>query len=727
MERTSWEHLRDELELLNACLLREVRRRTQKNSELDLLQGFVLSEQEVIEILTNPPATSPSVNVDEDSERLNELRERISKRRDNGVPRTTSQLKQITTLFQLERIEEQCLILCLAPEINSRYAKVFAFLQDDVTKRQPSTDLALKLFCEDIEESTAARALFSAGSALFRNRLLHFGQPSDKQLAFPHRSLKLDDRIASFLLQTPQLDESLINWVEALPPASQPTAVSVPGEILERTIRLVESSFSGGGAFVRPLFHLRGRPGSGRRALAAAVCHCVGLPLLVADLRRMPVGETPEVETLWRLCRESLLLPAVLLVEHFDELLQEGRSRELAALLDAVHYFSPATFLSGTRNWRPDSHKSVFINLECPVPDATSRMHFWREELRDNPNEFQESDLVELASKFNFTGGQIHHTVQAARHRAYWESQSPLALTPTLISDTGRSISTPTMSGLARKVDSRYSWSDIVLPENQLVQLQEIALHAKRAQVVFEKWDFAKNFSYGKGIAALFAGQSGTGKTMAASIVGHELGLDLYQIDLSCVVSKYIGETEKNLSRIFAEAQDSNAILFFDEADALFGKRSEVKDAHDRYANIETAYLLQRMEEYCGIVILATNMKQNIDEAFVRRMRFIIHFPFPCDEDRERIWHKAFPATAPLGNDVNFRWLSRKLKITGGNIKNISLRAAFLAIEREGVINMDCLIEAAKRENEKIGKIAGLADFRGRGSFDETVEVAEVA
>jgi len=210
---------------------------------------------------------------------------------------------------------------------------------------------------------------------------------------------------------------------------------------------------------------------------------------------------------------------------------------------------------------------------------------------------------------------------------------------------------------------------------------------------------------------------------MAASIIGRALGLDVYQIDLSCVVSKYIGETEKNLSLIFSEAQDSNAVLFFDEADALFGKRSEVKDAHDRYANIETAYLLQRMEEYSGIVILATNMKQNLDEAFVRRMRFIIHFPFPNDEDRERIWHKVFPSNAPLANDVNFHWLSRKLKIAGGNIKNISLRAAFLALERNGQIGMDCVVEAAKRESEKIGKIDGLADLH----FKQTASVAEVA
>jgi SpoVK/Ycf46/Vps4 family AAA+-type ATPase len=212
---------------------------------------------------------------------------------------------------------------------------------------------------------------------------------------------------------------------------------------------------------------------------------------------------------------------------------------------------------------------------------------------------------------------------------------------------------------------------------------------------------------------------------MAASIIAAELGLDLYKIDLSCVVSKYIGETEKNLNRIFAEAQDSNAILFFDEADALFGKRSEVKDAHDRYANIETAYLLQRIEDYSGVVILATNMKQNMDEAFVRRMRFIIHFPFPNETERERIWEKSFPDDAPLDADVDFRWLSRKLKIAGGHIKNISLRAAFLASERRGVIGMDCLVEAARREGKKMGKAVVLGDFNTPESHDLALEAVE--
>ncbi|HLM25165.1 MAG TPA: ATP-binding protein [Pyrinomonadaceae bacterium] len=716
MTSTSWEHLREELELLNACLLREVQNRSKKNAQLDMLQGLVLNEHDIVEILTQPLSNPTTTNNNQDP-----------LARQSQSDRTNTSLTYITNLFQLDRTEELCLLLCLAPEIDSRYTKVFAFLQDDITRKQPSVELALRLFCEDTEESLVKRRIFAPGASLFSNRLVQFIQPSEKQLPLPQRSLKIDDRIAAFLLQTPQLDECLTNWVELISPSSEVLHAPVPEEIINRTLRLVENSLSGKEASVRPLIHLYGRPGSGRRSLAAMASRHVGLPLLIADARRIPNGEMTESDYLWRLCREALLLPAIMLVEHFDEFLQDNRHRELAALIETASYFAPVTFLSGSRLWKPENPQHFCLSLECPVPDATTRVDFWREHLKDKCENFEDTDLVELSSKFRFTEGQINQTVKAAQHRAYWEKQSSLGLTPTLINEAARTIATPSLMGLGRKVESEFSWSDIVLPESQLTQLQEIASHAKRSQVIFENWGFARNFSYGRGIAALFEGQSGTGKTMAASIIGRALGLDVYQIDLASVVSKYIGETEKNLSRIFAEAQDSNAILFFDEADALFGKRSEVKDAHDRYANIETAYLLQRMEEYSGIVILATNMKQNLDEAFVRRMRFIIHFPFPNDEDRERIWERVFPESAPMGDDVNFRWLSRKLKITGGNIKNISLRAAFLALEKNSPIEMDCLIEAARRENEKIGKVDGLGDFRVREPAKDVREVAVVA
>jgi SpoVK/Ycf46/Vps4 family AAA+-type ATPase len=234
----------------------------------------------------------------------------------------------------------------------------------------------------------------------------------------------------------------------------------------------------------------------------------------------------------------------------------------------------------------------------------------------------------------------------------------------------------------------------------------------KYRSVVFDQWGFDRKLSLGKGLNMLFAGPSGTGKTMAAEIMAGELGLDVYKIDLSTVVSKYIGETEKNLARIFAEAETSNAILFFDEADALFGKRTEVRDSHDRYANIEINYLLQKMEEHEGVVILATNFRKNMDDAFVRRMHFTVEFPLPCEADRRRIWERIWPEETPQSADLDFEFMARRFEMPGGNIRNVAMAAAFLAASDGGVVSMSHLLHGTRREYQKMGKVVSQGEFQ---------------
>ena len=263
----------------------------------------------------------------------------------------------------------------------------------------------------------------------------------------------------------------------------------------------------------------------------------------------------------------------------------------------------------------------------------------------------------------------------------------------------------------AVKIDPRREWGDLVLPADQIAQLHEMCDQMKYRHVVLGEWGFDRKLSMGKGLNALFAGPSGTGKTMAAEVIARDLGLDLYKIDLSTVMSKYVGETEKNLERIFGAARNSNAILFFDEADALFGKRSEVRDAHDRYANVEISYLLQRMEAYDGLVILTSNLSKNMDEAFVRRMHFTVEFPYPDVEDRQRIWAIAFPVEAPLEADIDVGLLAERYRLTGGNIRNIALTAAFLAARDGGVIGMEHVLWATRREFQKMGRLANEREF----------------
>jgi SpoVK/Ycf46/Vps4 family AAA+-type ATPase len=244
--------------------------------------------------------------------------------------------------------------------------------------------------------------------------------------------------------------------------------------------------------------------------------------------------------------------------------------------------------------------------------------------------------------------------------------------------------------------------------------------YVKYSSLVYHEWGFDHKLSLGKGLNALFAGPSGTGKTMAAEIIAGELGLDLYKIGLSGVISKYIGETEKNLSRIFSEAETSNAILFFDEADALFGKRSEVRDSHDRYANIEISYLLQKMEEYEGVVILATNLRKNMDDAFVRRMHFTVEFPFPGERERQRIWGRIWPENAPRCQDLDLGFMAHQFELAGGNIRNIALAAAFQAAADGGAVSMAHLVYATRREYQKMGKIIVDSEFGEYARLSQT-------
>jgi len=316
---------------------------------------------------------------------------------------------------------------------------------------------------------------------------------------------------------------------------------------------------------------------------------------------------------------------------------------------------------------------------------------------------------VQLAAMYKLGAREVRSTVEMARSIANLEGRDSVTLND--LKSAARTQSQPRLTSLAQKITPYFTWEDIVLPDDRMAQLREIANQVLFQHVVYEDWGLAKKSSLGRGVAALFAGQSGTGKTMAAEVIANDLGLDVYKIDLSGLVSKYIGETEKNLARVFEEASDTNAILFFDEADAVFGKRSEVRDSHDRYANIEVSYLLQKMEEYDGIVVLATNLRSNLDEAFLRRMRAIVEFPFPEVEDRLRIWQRTFSPGAPLAPDVDLGFMAKQFRIAGGNIRNIVLLAAFLAASHDEDIGMLHLIQGAKREYQKLGRLIAESDF----------------
>jgi hypothetical protein len=310
-------------------------------------------------------------------------------------------------------------------------------------------------------------------------------------------------------------------------------------------------------------------------------------------------------------------------------------------------------------------------------------------------------DVTDVSAKFRLSIAQIEEAAQVAlAHGRDLEAGA-------------REASSSRLGTLATRLKPTYSWDDLVVPDRQLDALHSISAYLRHRDQVLTDWGYARRVAKAQGLKILFAGESGTGKTMAAQVLAADLGLDIFQVDLATIVSKYIGETEKNLARIFAAAEGSNAILFFDEADAMFGKRSEVSDAKDRYANLEVAYLLQRMEGYAGAVILATNFRRNLDDAFLRRLDFVIDFPFPERDDRERLWRGMVPAEAPLAPDVDFGLLAARFKLSGGGIRNCTLAAAFLAAEEGAEIDMAHLVRAVAVEYGKLGRLTIDADFDG--------------
>jgi SpoVK/Ycf46/Vps4 family AAA+-type ATPase len=464
------------------------------------------------------------------------------------------------------------------------------------------------------------------------------------------------------------------------------------------------------------ILYCQGPYGVGKQTAASACGRALEAALLIVDGKRLAASKVEEFETLVGLIdREARLQGAMIYWEDFDVLLADDHEAQLAGLLTMVEAHPGLTFLAGETTWEPknDLQVATFLRLEFPQPDYAERLQHWQAALAPNKTEplDPQMDLIILADKFRLSGGQIHDAATTARNLARLRDPMTPVMTQEDLHLGCRLQSNRRLEALAQKITPHYTWADIVLPADQLAQLHEIYQQVQCRAQVYAAWGFDNKLALGKGLSVLFAGPPGTGKTMAAEVLARALGLDLYKIDLATVISKYIGETEKNLARIFAEARTSNAILFFDEADALFGKRTQVKDAHDRYANVEISYLLQKMEEYEGVVILATNLHKNLDEAFVRRLHFTVEFPLPDAADRRRIWEQIWPAATPRDPDLDLDFMARQIEVAGGHIRNIALASAFLAAANGGVVNMQHVIHATQREYQKMGKVLTSAEF----------------
>jgi SpoVK/Ycf46/Vps4 family AAA+-type ATPase len=708
------EHLLDELSRID-LLMQSYLENVQENfsGAGGELRGLYISEAEIEQIKRNPGFGSrqgilPDIRIERLKE-INLVRKEVDSRKEESLKKSTElRLHILSELFGLDPFEIDIILIGLAPELDLKYEKLYSYLQNDVTKKKPAVDLVLTLLFSTIEEKIKAREYFSPAAPLLKNHIVHLSEgEASAGLSLLSRFIKIDERIVNFLLGFNEPGLRIRNYSYIVKPRSSFEDLILPSEFKSKLMSIA----SWGSKNKLPMNLLFcGPPGSGKKTAAEAVCREAGINLLVVDSKILLEGRLPETAHL--LMREALLQNSALYLQDFGVLLEDKESKNSHEfLIKAFKTFPGWIFLAGKKSMESGEGliSNGFVPCIFPLPSYLVRKHLWESCLKDYKLD-EWVDLDALASKFKFSGGQIRDAARIACSFSREINPARPVLSMENLYKSCKAQSNQKLSSLALKANPHYTWEDIVLPKDTLEHLKEVSGFIKYKGKVHSEWGFEKKLSLGKGLNVLFSGPPGTGKTMAAEILANEVKLDLYKIDLSSLVSKYIGETEKNLKKIFEEAETSNSILFFDEADALFGKRSEVKDSHDRYANLETAYLLQKMEEHEGTVILASNFRKNMDDAFLRRLHFTVEFPLPDDKSRENIWRKTFPEETPIGSDVDFAFLS-KFKLAGGNIKNIVLAASFLAAEHSGAVGMEHLIKATKREYQKIGKLFTEADF----------------
>jgi SpoVK/Ycf46/Vps4 family AAA+-type ATPase len=723
--KDGWEHLNDELTKLDLLVHLQVLRFrnlfSQTSNNTDGLSGLVIKDEDVDRLMVKNPKNREERRIKEVIDQVESKREEISKKLENSLNQEIYlPFYHLARLFQLTFFEMDIILVCLASEVNIKYEKLYAYIQDDVTKKSPSVNLILDLLCITPEERTNARTCFFSQSPLLKYNIIKFtGDNESYHKSLLSRHLKLDDRIVNYLHGFNVMDSNISSLAKILPPRANWTKLLLQEDIKESFRQLAgELVNKKAEDQKRIVIYLKGPYGSGKKSTAEAFCGELQMPIIIINARDLLNIEHNFEGVLRHLFREALLQPAAIYLEHVDRLIIDNPKglyyQDL--VIRAVEEYSFITFLAGEAEWSPPPEwkKHFFMEVALGVPAYPIRKRLWQWALNGNAARGNGVDIDAIAIQFRFTGGQIHDAVSDAQKLATIKSKNDndaAMITFEDLSQGCRLQCNRKLSELAQKITPKYTWPDIVLPADELQQLKEMCNYVKHRYVVYNDWGFDRKVSLGKGLNILFSGPSGTGKTMAAEIIANELKLDCYKIDLSLIVSKYIGETEKNISKIFKEAETSNCILFFDEADALFGKRSEVKDSHDRYANIEINYLLQKMEEHEGIVILATNYRKNIDEAFTRRMHFSLDFPFPDREYRKNIWEKIFPAATPRSVDIDYEFLAKQFKISGGAIKNIALNAAFLAAGNSGNVDMNHIIHAAKREFQKMGKLCTQSEF----------------
>jgi hypothetical protein len=590
-----------------------------------------------------------------------------------------ARLGEATDRLGLDALDGAVLAVCAGPELHARFGRLYGYLQDDVTRRLASPRLVAELLFGDGVERADVLGCFGPEARLSRLGAIRVVVP-DGPTPLADRPVKVADRLAAFLLGA---GGGLAESGTPVPLRRVPVQTDAAGreEAVEEVARLLTASTQLPLAICGP-------------DAAAIVAAAARKPLVLIDARNL---SHPEV--LGDASLASALDGDLLCVDGLGDLDPAGRER----LLRAIDERPERTVLLGrSRGDVAVLNDRTALVVEVPVPSFAERKAAWERFASAH-------DVGDVAAKFRLSIDQIRAAAEVSRITA--RAHGADTPEPADLDLGARQASSSRLLELATRLDPGYGWTDLVLQERQLTLLRSISAYLRHRDRVLSDWGFERTVARMQGLKVLFAGESGTGKTMAAQVLAADLGLDLFRVDLATVVSKYIGETEKNLERIFTAADGSNAVVFFDEADALFGKRSEVSDSHDRYANIEVSYLLQRMDAYPGAVILATNFRRNIDDAFIRRLDFVVDFPFPEADDRTKLWRRLLPSEAPTAEDVDLEFLGSQFKLSGGAIRNCCLSAAFQAADENETIHMLHLVRAVAQEYAKQGRLTLEADF----------------
>lgn len=613
-----------------------------------------------------------------------------------GEPPPSPGLDRVASAFALDPLARRLLLLAAGPGLDHDIARMYTFAWADFTHKQSTAGFLAELVSDTRDGQAAALAALRPDSPLVRHRLvrLHAGEHWRADPPLLQRAVTVPEAVMATLRGEPPLvDEALAGAVGFDWPSAQPVLQLAPraaARIAAAWARAVEDR--------QPVLLLTGPAASGRRSVIAAACAARAMPLVTVDAGAIPPEALADV--LADVARDARAAGAAVLVRGDGPLDGTETTPAFVAALAAAWRRTPVPLaVTAPRTAALGSALGDVVEIDLPVLPHADQVTAWREALGDDDDPLR---AVRLAGRFSMPIGAIHSAAAETRRRAVIEGAAP---DDAAYSDALRRRVHHALDAVAEPVHTTLSWDDVVLPDDIRETLEEIRAQARHRSRVFDEWGFRRKMSYGRGLACLFSGPPGTGKTMMAGILANDLGRALYRVDLSRVVSKWVGETEKNLARVFDEAERAQVILFFDEADSLFSTRTEVKGANDRFANMEVNYLLQRMEQFDGMSILTTNFERSLDEAFKRRLRFRLHFPLPEAEQRTELWQRMVPSEMPIEDGIRWDHFGKKYKIAGGNIKNAVLRAAFYAAESGGILTFDLLDKAAEAERRELGRL----------------------